>query len=282
MNTWLVSGINGFVGGHLKKYIEDKGDIAVGIPRNIFNDPVRLERFVQDINPDVIVHLAAYGNHYRQKDILECLEVNYTGTFNLLQVTQDIPYKAFINISTSSVTLPHQTFYSATKMGAEMLCRAFASEFNLPVTTLRPFSLYGIGEADFRFIPTVFRSCLKGEEMKLAPEPVHDWTPVEFFCEVIGIVANEMMEGKLKNYKGRNNGVGTGIGVTNQEVVSMIERITGKKAKIKKVKSLRKYDSGLWVCPNPYGSAPTLEQGLTRYYEWYKLRGGEHIHGRAN
>lgn len=272
MNTYLVTGSSGFLGGHLREFIEGEGDAFVGVPRHVFMNPVHLERFMFDVKPDVIVHLAAFGNHYNQTDILDMLEVNYTGTFNLLQVTRDIDYKAFINISTSSVTLPHQTFYSATKMGCEYLCKAFASEFKKPIVTLRPYSLYGEGEADFRFIPTVFRSCLEGEAMKLAPEPVHDWTYVGDFVRAISSAAEMVMGGLLSS---DSIPIGTGVGTSNQEVVRLIEEITGNKAVVKKHKKIRAYDSKEWISPAPHRKYLTLKEGLERYYKWYLSRGGE-------
>jgi nucleoside-diphosphate-sugar epimerase len=259
----LISGGNGFIGTHLQKALRER-DIEVHLlPRkHLYGSSSDLETYLSVIEPDYIYHLAAYGNHYQQENEELTILANYFGTWNLLSASNKLPYKAFINVSSSSVLLPTETFYSATKAGAERLCRAFVQKYDKPIVTVRPYSVYGPDEAEHRFIPTVFRSCLLGEPMTLAPDAVHDWVYVEDFIKELLIAA-----GQAKRLKGKEIEIGTGIGTTNKRIVSNIESITGKKAKIIEHKQLRQFDTKDWVSKRRMLDNVLMQDGLERIYE---------------
>lgn len=246
----------------------EKGYKVAGIPRELLSMPKELKEWISKANPDMIFHLAAYGNHHHQEDEDEILSANVIKTYLLLKATLDIPYKAFINVSTSSVygkksepmsekmALDTDTFYGCTKACGEYLVRAFAKRYNKPIVNVRPFSVYGPGEADFRFIPTVIRG-LKGEEFTLYPKSVHDWIYIEDFIDgLLGIDA--------KKLKGKAINIGTGVQTSNKTVVRMLEKISGHKAKYEEVPSKR----GFWQA-SAGDPKHTLEEGLKKTYEYY-------------
>ena len=263
-NKCLVTGANGFIGKHLVKALEARGDSVQCLSHASFRDPVSLKIIEELKDIDFIFHLAAYGNMASQKDEGEILRANIDGLWNLLQATKHIPYKAFVNVSSSSVFLPYQTIYSATKAAGEDVCKAFICEYQKPIVTVRPYSVYGIGEAEYRFIPTVFRSCLKGEAMTLSTGS-HDWAYVDDFVdyliEVSKMVGMPDMPAVLE--------FGTGISTSNHLVVDIIQKITGKKANITDRKQLRSWDTLEWKAKEIRGKT-TLLQGLTKYYESIK------------
>jgi nucleoside-diphosphate-sugar epimerase len=177
--------------------------------------------------------------------------------WNLLSVTKNIDYKIFINCSTSSVygdkdhfmrennSLDGKDFYSITKQIGELLVRAFVNKYDRPIVNIRPFSVYGPGEADYRFIPTVIRCIKKNEPMKLAPG-MHDWIYVEDLIDAIFAV----QEG-INDVKGLAVNIGTGTQYDNYDVVkhlAMLAKVDMNKLKIEHIKSLRSKDS--WVADN--------------------------------
>lgn len=272
-----TSGASGFVGTHLNKYLEKRGDLVFSIPRKIYYDYSELKRELENFNPDYIFHLAAYGNMAHQTDPLEMIYANIEGTYNLLDASLGTPYKALINVSTSSVMLPHETFYSATKAGAERICKAFADNHDKPVVNVRPYSLYGIGEAYYRFIPTVFNSCLTGKPMNLDPLAVHDWLYIDDFIEHIVSLADNAL---IENLQGQTITSATGIPTKNRKVVELIEKITGKKAVIAEEKSLRIYDNTEWVSNRLNLDSTPLELGLKLIYDDIlenRKRGDKHM-----
>ena len=269
----VISGASGFIGSHLARKLVLQGLKVVAIPRDILSRTELLQEFLQRYSPSYIFHLAAYGNHSNQTNVAETVSVNYGDTYSLLVASRHIPYKAFINVSSSSVLLPYETLYSASKAGAERLCKAFAMNYDKPIVTVRPYSVYGPGEASFRFIPTVFRSCLTKQTLHLSADVVHDWIYVETFVE--GMINTAIKY--VNKYKAKSINFGTGIGRTNAEVVKKIEEITGYKAKILYQNNMRPYDNKEWVCQNDKDTyqwtdeyMPTLSEGLLQTYESYK------------
>jgi nucleoside-diphosphate-sugar epimerase len=256
-----ISGSSGFIGSRLTEILKNQGHEVLPIPREVYYS-TELIKFFTENKPDYIFHLAAYGNMAYQDDVQQTLKANLEGSINMIIASLYIPYKAFINVSSSSVLLPYETFYSATKASVERLSKAFINRFNSPIVTLRPYSVYGPNEAPFRFIPTVFRSCLEKEEMTLAPNSVHDWIYIDDFVDAMIYAAVNINKTKGKIY-----GVGTGVGTTNKDVVSLIEQITGKKANITKEQELRPFDNNKWTAQlEDYLCKTSLIEGLQRIY----------------
>jgi nucleoside-diphosphate-sugar epimerase len=109
---------------------------------------------------------------------------------------------------------------------------------------------------------------MQEEEMRLAPFSVHDWVHVS---DVVKSIINTMQN--AKSLKGGIINIATGVGHTNQEVVELIEKIVGKKAKITEMLDARTYDTNDWVAePFTYMALP-LKKGLEKYFYWYTGRG---------
>lgn len=215
---YYLTGSHGFIGQHLAARLRREAHEVIEIHQRGF--------FVsKDNEPFTVVHLQAYGNHYYQKDIDRIIEVNIGRLKYLLEATSTPFLVKFFNISTSSIELEHQTFYSLTKyMGEKMVENLYDNRF----INVRPYSVFGEGEAQHRFIPTVIDAIKTGKEIELVEDTVHDWIHVEDFIEAVLIGETQ---------------IGTGTQRTNLEVVRVIERIMGKRLNYKKVDSLRQYDT---------------------------------------
>lgn len=253
----LVTGSGGFIGSRLTQRLKENGYETIALARGALNIPDVLGEILRVQRPELIFHLAAYGNHYQQTDASEIFRANLIGTFNLLEAASTIGFRAFVNTGSSSeygrkthpmseLMLPEtDTFYGATKVGSTFLVRAFARQLGLPIVTVRPFSVYGPGEAENRFIPTAIRCALSGEEMTLAPG-VHDWIFVDDFVDGMMLVSENAasLSGEVVN-------IGSGIQYTNEEVIRTIELVTGQTLKIKPSGKLRVYDTEtMWVADN--------------------------------
>ena len=281
MSKCVISGKSGFIGSHLASYLEKKGLEVIGIPREYLYDIKKLQEFILKHNPDYIFHTAAYGNMSGQKDPGEIVTANIACTWNLLQASRDIPYRAFVNFGSSSEygkkdkpmtedMLPEvETFYGASKVATTYLCKAYAKQFTKPVVTVRPFSVYGPGEASFRFIPTLIRYLQTGEIMDFA-EGVHDWIYIDDLIEGVFTVSQHARElfGQVVN-------IGTGIETSNSKIEDLLTRISKKSLNINYFSNMRPNDSPVWVDGSKmlrlYGWKPKvgLEKGLRRCYEFY-------------
>lgn len=266
----VVTGSTGFIGQHLIEALTRNDIRVLTVPHELLHQSYKLARYFDMHQPQYIFHLAAYGNMaYQSSDDSEIFKANLIGTYNLLEATRDVPYEAFINVSTSSIKLPHQTMYSATKAGAEMICQAFIDEYKKPIVSVRPYSVYGVGEAAYRLIPTIFRSCLKGVEMPLVFDAVHDWVYVD---DVVHSMIDIALTGCDSRIFGAIEDCGTGIMHTNSQVVDEIVKITGKAANITPVDEMRSYDTNTWKADLPLPGMTSLHDGLVKYYESIKSK----------
>lgn len=277
----LISGINGFIGKHLAERLKQLGHSVVPINRELLTDRSGLAVLMHLEKPDYIFHLAAYGNMSNQTDEEMIFTANVTATWNMLMASKNIPYKAFINFGSSSeygrkyfpmkeTDLPEaDTFYGVTKIAATYFTRAFAKQFEKPIATIRPFSVYGPREADFRFIPTVIRAIEKNELLRLDPHGVHDWIYIDDVLDAIEIV--------MEYPQGVYN-VGTGRQIANVNLVSLLLTISGKQVQTAQEDFMRPFDSKIWMANTDklksLGWKPnvSLEEGLRRTYEYYEQR----------
>ncbi len=250
----LITGANGFIGSRLAELEKSSGSKVVKMDRELLYLPKELKAFIEQLKPNSIYHLAAYGNHYHQKNVEEIVASNYMATFNLLNASKESGFDCFINIGSSSEygtkTLPMSesdlpeplTFYGATKVGSNYLARAFAIEMNLPIVNVRPFSVYGPNEANERFIPRIINSAVQRKPLTLSVG-VHDWIFIDDFVDALRCV-----EKNISILSGQTVNVGTGEQFSNLEVVKMIEKVMGTQIEITSVPGLRKFDTAIsWV-----------------------------------
>lgn len=256
--------------------LKSLGHSVVSIPRL---ELIELTKLMQQEKPDYIFHLAAYGNMSHQTDIQEIFKANVLNTWNMLLASKDVNYKGFINFGSSSEygtkdkpmsekDLPEAfTFYGASKIAGTYLARTFKSQ--KPVVTVRPFSVYGPGEADFRFIPTIMRSMINMARIKVSPGN-HDWIYIDDFID--GVITVMQNAGKLDIVN-----IGTGTQYSNFRVLEIAEKVANKQAHYNyETEKLRLFDTDSWVADNSLlrslGWQPkhTLEQGLQKTFEYYQ------------
>lgn len=239
---YLITGASGFIGKHIVARLWQQG-CEVECMRHSLSTPSSLEA-------DIIIHLAAYGNHSIQQDIAGIMSVNVVSLIKILNALNKHPYQKFYNISSSSVTLPVKTFYSISKQAGEDICNLYAAMYDKQIVNIRPYSVYGPGEAAHRFIPTVIRALQTGDQIQLDEYATHDWIFVEDFIEAM--------------FSGHTD-IGTGESFTNLQVVEMLEEISGKKLNYQAA-VLRVYDNPDWRCKVgvPHRS---LYEGLKQTYE---------------
>lgn len=176
----LVTGGAGFIGSHLVDGLLDLGAEVVvldsfddfysnkeenikhnigkrgfSLVRGSILDEATLGSAIK--NTDIVVHMAGqpgikYCNEFPEKAHL----INVVGTFNVLQAMRKVGTRRLLFASSSSIFGPqlreridegHPTNpsspYGATKLAAEKYCSTFGSVYNLEVTCLRYFSVYG-------------------------------------------------------------------------------------------------------------------------------------------
>ena len=61
--------------------------------------------------------------------------------------------------------LKGQSPYSASKIGADQIAYSFFASFDLPVTILRPFNVYGPRQSARAIIPSIITQILNGKDV---------------------------------------------------------------------------------------------------------------------
>lgn len=238
-----ITGANSFIG----RYLVARLDSIVAIPhQNIDKVPFS--------DAEKVFFLSAYGNMHQHTDDAKIIKANVGDLITILNWVDWKKIKSFVYMSTSSVKRKVQTTYSRTKRASEEILLSFMEKYDAPISIIRPLSVTGIGEQEEHLIPTLIRSCLTGEEMDFVPEPRHDWINVKDLVDGIMMLSDKGIKGIFE--------LGTGISYSNQEVRDIVERVTGKKANVHNVGSLRDYDDTEWVSDNfkarGYGWLPRI------------------------
>lgn len=221
-----VSGASGFVGQKLIIYLPN----TTRIPHDKL-DKYRYKDF------DTFYYLSGYGNHSHQQNIHLTVEANVSQLERVLEKVSKLNFKNFIHISTSSVNLDVQTPYSTTKRWAEEIVKWYAVKTGKAIFSVRPYSLFGEGEADFRFIPTMVKHLVQGTEPTIDTRPAHDWVYVDDFIGALTALSS------VKSYIPPQE-VGYGYATTNLQVYKDIRKLLGLPGKLtyKRTRHLRSYD----------------------------------------
>lgn len=262
MNIFLT-GSTGFVGSNLAKrlYGHDIYCLKRGEKMSV----------VKRFNPDVIFHVAA-----ELYDENKMFESNVKLTYDLLDCTKYIPYKSFVYVGSSSEygrknlplketdSLSPETMYEATKGAGSLLCQAFASSYDKPITIARPFSLYGIGQQHNKLMPAIYNAHKSKKFFNLS-DGVHDWIYIDDFVDGLLMLMNGGKD--IVNF-------GSGIQSSNKQVLEIFEKILNTKIETVHTDKIRTYDSEHWVCDTNYAKNKygfyckySLEEGIKKYVE---------------
>lgn len=271
---YLITGYNGFIGKSLLERLRGEEICLIGREWETYST---LPDKIKNFNPDYIIHCAA-----EIKNPSKTFNSNILMTNWLLENTVNIDYKAFVNIGSSSeyginnnsisehFRLKPRTMYEATKGASTLLCQGFASEYDKPIVTVRPFSVYGEYENENRLIPTLFRNFKQNIPSKISTG-VHDFIYIDDFLDgLLNILYSEkeIIKGDIIN-------LGSGIQYSNLEVFNIIKKAYKSYLQPEIINNIfNKYDSLNWVADISYAKYKykftpkyTLETGLKRIYE---------------
>ena len=172
MKKIAVTGGAGFIGSNLVERLLSKGhevtvvdDLSTGLRSNLDLNKVTfhelsltnrdgLAKALNDV--DAIVHLGARGSVPRSlKNPIATHDVNATGTLNVLEAARTSGAQVIFSSSSSvygrngqlpkdeSMWLSPLTPYAASKLAAEGYVQAYGAAYEVPVTLLRFFNVFG-------------------------------------------------------------------------------------------------------------------------------------------
>jgi GDP-4-dehydro-6-deoxy-D-mannose reductase len=181
MKKLLVTGLNGFVGGHLQALLGTMADgpwqLLVSKPHDLL-DSASLDAWLQDDCPNAVIHLA--GQTFVPeafRDPQHTLQVNLLGTLNLLQALKRRGFcGTFLYVSSGDVygqvgeaNLPiseelaprPRNPYAVSKVAAELLCQQWSYSEPWRIIVARPFNHIGPGQGESFVIPSMARQLVR-------------------------------------------------------------------------------------------------------------------------
>jgi len=309
----LVTGGVGFIGSHVCDALlaKGKGVICVDNFNDYYNPKVKennigeasknnnfvlyraditnkeeLRRIFEENNINKIIHLAARAGvrtSFENPKLYE--KVNVEGTRNLLDLAKEFKIKNFIFGSSSSVyginkkvpfsednpTKNMVSPYAKTKKKAEELCKECHSNFGLKVTCLRFFTIYGPrGRPDMA--PYKFTKLLLNDK---PIEMYGDGTTKRDYTYIKDIV-NGILSALDKNFGFEIINLGNSNPVELMKLISVIEKATGKKAKINQL-PMQKGDVPITYADISkakrllnYKPKIKIEEGIKLFVGWFK------------
>ncbi len=287
----LVTGATGFVGSHLLDTLLPHNQIiGVSLGKDKKRDGYSvLQKDITKISShdirqkiDAIIHLAAITDiQYCKENPQKCFVTNVLGTQRMLEIARTYDAK-LIYASTSHVygapiKMPinerHQTkplsIYASTKLNGEILCEAYAKTYNMDISIVRLFSIYGPRSPPHLVISGII-SQFHNNFIKIGnTHTVRDFVYITDVARAIDIV--------LKKSKGLGVfNIGTGRGNSILEIVNLLKKIADKNPKIKSVNSLIRQNDIKSVISDitkirKLGWQPkiSVEEGLRRTFDWY-------------
>jgi nucleoside-diphosphate-sugar epimerase len=306
----LVTGAAGFIGSHLCEHLLDAGDEVRGVdaftdyylrsrkednispllghPRLTFVEGDLAEMSLAGLveGADVVYHLAAQPGVRSSwgSDFDSYVKHNITATQRLLEACRLRPPGTLVYASSSSVygdaeshptsesTPPRPVSpYGVSKLAAELLCHAYGVNFDLPIASLRLFTVYGPRQRPDMALARLVAAALTGGAFYLYGDG-EQTRDVTFVRDVV----TAMRDAAVSGWVGVAN-IGGGVSVSMNEVVAMVSSLCGPIEVVRQAASagdVRHTGADTTVAAEGFGYEPrtTLEEGVRAMIEWERSR----------
>ncbi len=242
---------------------------------------------------DIVINLAAQaGVRYSIDHPDSYIFSNIVGFFNILECCRIYPVKHLLFASSSSIygknnSIPYKTndnvdkpvsLYAATKKSDELMAYAYSNLYNIKVTALRFFSVYGpYGRPDMAYF-SFTNNIINNKEIKLFNngDMYRDFTYVLDVVEAVYRLLDKipLKDGLGVYYKVYN--IGNNNPVKISYLVEILEKELGKKANIKYLPmqpgevyqtyaDISEIKKDISFVPNT-----SIEDGLHQFVKWYE------------
>jgi len=313
----LVTGGAGFLGSHLVDRLMNMGlqvtafdDLFRGARSNISQhfekeaftffqgdvlDPATLRKAMDGV--DTVYHLAAInGTRYFYEDPSRILDVNGTGTRNVLEAAADASVKRVVFTSSSEVYGYASRFptpederlnlgpptevrwsYATSKVFGEHLCLTYGAKCGYETVILRYFNAYGprLIDTPYGQVVAIFaRSVLRGE-----PPVIHgDGKQTRSFMYVEDAVEGAVLAGQKEEAAGQIFNIGSQQEVTILQLAETIIELCGMTGRLTPVHvqalpadpKRRLPDTRKAKMILGYQAKVDLREGLQRTLQWLK------------
>jgi len=226
----LVTGHRGFLGQYISRQLISRGHMVFGISRGEFisdlppqqqlaadlSDSAAVTRFVYDVQPEVVIHLAAESSVAESWiDPEKIVFTNVMGTLRLIKILLKVKsVRLWVNAGSAEeyrasqhlkrMTENHRLFpanpYGTTKLSQEIMLRQILESAGIEFVQFRMFNITGPGQSN-KFVLASFVDQL-ARILKHMKEPVivtGDLSKVRDFVDVrdVSLLYCEAVEGRI-------------------------------------------------------------------------------------
>lgn len=232
-----MTGSNGFIGNYLIKKLT-KYDVQ----KDTFNGKrIDLKNNQEVLNldsVDFVIHLAAKIPQKGKENLSYFFENNIISTLNILEYCIKKEIKKLIYISSYPYGIPNtipigedhsinpHTPYSESKYICEQLCKSYSDNYGLKVIILRPFNVYGKSQKLDFLIPNLVDAIKTGKKISIInKKSKRDFLFIDDFTNAVLNILELNTQFDIFN-------VGFGDSYSFEEIIIMLEHLTGKKFSI--------------------------------------------------
>ncbi|MGB9403647.1 MAG: SDR family oxidoreductase [Candidatus Acidiferrales bacterium] len=305
---YLVTGGAGFIGSNIVDELLRRGqgvvvldDLSSGKEENLRGAAGKIEFHRGSITDaetvkkacsgvDYVIHLAARTSVPRSVlDPVETNRVNIDGTLNVLVAARDAKVRRLVFAASSSAygetpTLPKvETMvpqpispYGVSKFVGELYAQVFGRCYGLENASMRYFNVFGPRQDPTSQYSGVLSRFIFALLDKAQPVVFGDGEQSRDFTYVDNVVDATLRACEAKGASGKVFNGGTGARITLNQVLKLLEKISGKPVRAKydppRTGDILHSQADINLARQMLGYNPSVdfEQGLRRTWDWYQ------------
>ena len=312
---YLVTGGAGFIGSNTVDELVRRGhgvvvldDLSSGKEENLADVRGKITfikgsitdlEMVQKamLQADYVIHLAARTSVPRSvKDPIDTNRINVDGTLNVLVAARDNKVKRIVFAASSSAygdtpTLPKSegmqpipiSPYGVSKYVGELYAQTFGRCYGLENVCLRYFNIFGPRQdpdSPYSGVLSRFATAFLDSS---PPVVFGDGAQTRDFTYVDNAVSANILASEAPTASGRTFNIGTGHSVSLNQVLEMLQKISGKTLESKyeaaRDGDIRDSLADIRLAQESLGYEPSIhfEEGLQRTFAWYQAQHAKNV-----